>query len=323
MVAFPKPDFPFNYVLADEIQALRNYEKTKEGRDIPAKGAGRLLVATWNIANLGVQERRPNDYKILAEIIGWFDIVTLQEVNDDLSGLNALMAQLPNKYRVLFSDASGNDERMAFIYDSNKLKQLNKVGEVSVPFSDLRYIKIAGVADAFGGFDRSPYLATFRIGSFDFLLVSVHIYFGKDESKANPKPQDMARRSLETFAVGRWCDLRRKSANAFTTNIIAMGDFNLPKVEKGDPVYDALTKRGLELPDHTTKVGSNLAGDKHYDQIAFMPGLKASLIASGVFDFDGALFAKLWKKGPAADYRKYVKYYISDHRPLWAAFALA
>lgn len=60
--------------------------------------------------------------------MGWFDIVAMQEVNDDLSGLRALMERLPRHYRVLFSEASGNQERAAFVYDSRTVEQLEKVG---------------------------------------------------------------------------------------------------------------------------------------------------------------------------------------------------
>jgi hypothetical protein len=142
----------------------------------------------------------------------------------------------------------------------------------------------------------------------------------------------MERRILETFAVARWCDLRRKSTHAYVKNVIALGDFNLPRREPGDPVYDALVRLGIELPEHSDLVGgSNLNGDKFYDQIAFVPGLKKSrLVKSGTFDFDGAIFSGLWKENPAGplpidemieknpQFFAYVRYYLSDHRPLWA-----
>jgi hypothetical protein len=40
--------------------------------------------------------------------------------------------------------------------------------------------------------------------------------------------------------------------------------------------------------------------------------------ASAVFDFDGAVFRTLWQsRGPAAFF-EYVRFYVSDHRILWA-----
>jgi hypothetical protein len=149
--------------------------------------------------------------------------------------------------------------------------------------------------------------------------VNVHLYYGKDTTA------DRKRRSLETYAVGRWADLRRNSANAYTTDVIALGDFNMPKAKKGDPIYKALVKRGLRLPEHTSQIGSNIANDKDYDQIAFFPGRTKKKFTgkTNIFDFDGALFASLYKKRTKAQFRSYVRYYISDHRILWAQFKTA
>lgn len=105
MPAFPKPAFTYNYNVDAQINALRTYEQTKAGRGIPDKAADRLLVATWNIANLGVQDRRDKDHRILAELISWFDLIALQEVNDDLTGLRGIQTHLPPSYRAVFSDA--------------------------------------------------------------------------------------------------------------------------------------------------------------------------------------------------------------------------
>lgn len=318
MPAFPKPDFSYRYHTAAQLKALRRYRDTKPGRFIPGKAADRLLLATWNIANLGLQERRQKDYRLITELIGWFDLVALQEVNDNLAGLHAIQRQLPPAYRVLFSDAAGNDERLAFLYDSSKIKLLEKVGEVAIPPSDIRYIKLPGTQQKFRGFDRNPYLAAFQAGSFIFVVVNVHLYFGSDSTIAKN------RRSLETYAVGRWADLRRKSKYAFTRDIIVLGDFNLPKVEPGDPIFEALTKRGLHLPRHSTEIGSSIATDSHYDQIAFFPGETENEFVgnAGVFDFDGALFSTLWRTRPGPDFFAYLRYYISDHRPLWAEFRI-
>ena len=58
--------------------------------------------------------------------------------------------------------------------------------------------------------DRNPYIASFEKDGFKFILVSVHIFFGSDDDS-----DDMERRQLETYAVGRWADLRRNSSNAY------------------------------------------------------------------------------------------------------------
>jgi hypothetical protein len=227
--------------------------------------------------------------------------------------------RLPDSYRALFSDAAGNNERLAYLYDSDKVTLLEKVGEIAIPPSDIRHIRLPGVEQRFDGFDRNPYIAAFQAESLTFLLVNVHVYFGSDRSKP-----DIDRRTLETFAIARWADLRRRSRNAYTPNIFPLGDFNLPKREPGDPVYDALTRRGLRLPAHSTEIGSSIARDKHYDQIAFFPGPEGeeAFEQVAVFDFDGAVFATLWRTRSRAEFLAYVRYHLSDHRILWAELSL-
>jgi endonuclease/exonuclease/phosphatase family metal-dependent hydrolase len=215
---------------------------------------------------------------------------------------------------MLFSDVAGNNERMAFLYDTKRVRLLEKVGEIGIPPAELRRITLPGVTQRFDGFDRNPYLAAFQVGQTSLVLVNVHLYFGSDS------PKDMTRRALETFAVARWAAQRRASRFSFTREIVALGDFNMPKRAPGDPIFRALTSKGLELPAHTSEVGSNLASDKHYDQMAFFPGAtKACFKQMGVFDFDSVVFRTLWddpQRSPA-DFRAYVRYYLSDHRPLW------
>src|SRR3954451_19847875 len=64
MPPFPKPRFDYEYDLDREIAAVRAYRRQKPGRQIPAKGKDRLLLATWNIANLGVQDRLPTPLRL-------------------------------------------------------------------------------------------------------------------------------------------------------------------------------------------------------------------------------------------------------------------
>jgi endonuclease/exonuclease/phosphatase family metal-dependent hydrolase len=316
MPPFPKPTFSYEYRISSQINALRQYRDTKPGRAIPEKAVDRMLLATWNVANLGVQERREKDYLLIAELMSWFDLVAMQEVNDDLSGLRAIQRHLPRSLRLLFSDAGGNNERLAFIYDSNKVALLEEVGEVAIPPTDIQDIRLPGIEEGFEGFDRNPYLAGFRSNSFVFILVNVHLYFGSESTTS------VERRSLETYAVARWADIRRQSPYAYSRDIVALGDFNLPKAEPGDPIYETLTDRGLHLPEHSTQIGSTIQTDSHYDQVAFFPGETQTEFTGniGVFDFDGALFRTLWRTRTPQEFFAYVRYYVSDHRPLWAEF---
>ena len=321
MPPFPKPRFDYVYDLDREIAALRAYRREKPGRQIPRKAKDRLLLATWNIANLGVQDRLDSDYALIAELVGWFDLVAVQEVNDDLRGIEAIHERLPARYDLLFSDASGNRERQAFLYDSRKVSRLREVGRVSIPPSQLPRIKLPGSTSTFSGFDRGPYLASFGCGSFRFALLNVHLFYGSGE------PIDLDRRTLETFAVAWWADKTHRDTNSYVVDIVPLGDFNLPKATPGDRIFDALVALGLEAPAHSSQIGSAIASDNQYDQIAFFPGATKDRFtgACNVFDFDGALFQDLWNDSNRTpeQFRAYTRYHISDHRPLWAGFQTA
>jgi hypothetical protein len=44
---------------------------------------------------------------------------------------------------------------------------------------------------------------------------------------------------------------------------------------------------------------------------------RAWLVQVGVFDYDGAVFPDLWKTRGDAVFKRYLRYYLSDHRPMW------
>src|SRR3954462_1894284 len=283
MPPFPKPRFDYEYDLDREIAAVRAYRRQKPGRQIPAKGRDRLLLATWNIANLGVQDRLDTDYALIAEVVSWFDLAAIQEVNDNLRGIEAIHAHLPARYDLLFSDASGNRERQAFLYDTRKISRLREVGRVAIPPSQLPRIAVAGATTAFAGFDRGPYLASFEAGGFRFALLNVHLFYGSEA------PADLDRRTLETFAVAWWADKTHRDKHSYVGDVVPLGDFTLPKAAPGDRFFDALVALGLTTPSHSSQIGSAIASDNQYDQISFFPGATKDRFAGAcnVFDFDG------------------------------------
>jgi endonuclease/exonuclease/phosphatase family metal-dependent hydrolase len=311
MPVFPRPEFPFEYNLNLEITRLRQHKKA---RAIPKREQGKLLVATWNIANLGAQQRQDQDRSIIAEIISWFDIVAIQECRENFGDLFDLHNKLPKSYHVIMSDAAGNNERMAFFYNSRKLTILEEIGEIAFPVSQYKTVTLPGVQQQFNGFDRTPYLVSFSSGNTSFMFVNVHLYYGDN------KPNSIARRSLETFAVAKWADLRKKSPFSFTRELVVLGDFNMPKCNPGDPIYKALTKLGLELPEHSTQIASSISSEANYDQIALLPETNQQCFTGlkGVFDYDMVIFPDLWQKGTnQKNFKTYLRYYISDHRPMW------
>lgn len=321
MPTFPKPSFPYTVRVADEQRHLRDHKVT---RGIPSRTSDRLLVSSWNVANFGAQVRDDEHIQVLAEIISWFDLVALQEVRDNYLDLERVLHALPGQWRYLMSDVAGNDERLAFLFRYPKVRRLELIGEVAIPPSAHRHIKLPGVKEEFKGFDRNPYLAAFGAGGSSFLLANVHSYFGSQNSAAQKKAS-MGRRALETYAIARWADIERTSKTSFTREIIALGDMNMPKRDPADPIFNAITKRGMIVPEHSAKIASSIASDAEYDQVAMFPGATQDRLTAGVgvFDFDTVIFPDLWVSKTQAQFRSYIRYYISDHRPVWFELKIA
>ncbi|NRB03626.1 MAG: endonuclease/exonuclease/phosphatase family protein [Rhodobacteraceae bacterium] len=319
MPPFPQPPFPFQYSLATEISALRRWRDTEPGRAIPAREDGKLLLGSWNIANLGdvQQQRSDQDIALIAEMLTWFDLTAVQEVKENLEDLQRVQAALPQGFEAVMSDQAGNDERMVFVYNTARVTRLELAGEIAIPPASHRHIKLPTTEQKFKGFDRNPFAVAFRCADREFTVVNAHLYFGKDTAHSRN------RRALESYALGRWADLRDARGRAYSDNVVVIGDLNMPAAEPGDPVFDALTKRGLRIPEHQSRIGTTITDGKHYDQLAFLPGdAGKAFLRDGVFDFDGALFADLWND-PAhdeKDFDAFIRFHISDHRPIWAQF---
>jgi len=99
-------------------------------REIPERRiGGTLLLATWNIREFDSAtygDRRDEPLLYIAEIIDHFDLVAVQEVRDNLKALERLMDLLGSWWKHLLTDVTegrpGNRERMAFLYDSRKVR---------------------------------------------------------------------------------------------------------------------------------------------------------------------------------------------------------
>jgi hypothetical protein len=124
--------------VAGRILSLRNRLK----KQLPQRNVlSSLLLATWNIRELGADEkfgtRLEESLLYIAEIVSHFDLIAMQEVNENLSNLQALMKLLGNWWDYLVTDvtlgSSGNSERIAFIYDSRKVRFDHLAGELALP----------------------------------------------------------------------------------------------------------------------------------------------------------------------------------------------
>ncbi len=149
-------------------------------------------------------------------------------------------------------------------------------------------------------------MASFSAGSFDFVMISVHVQWGKKK----------AHRIGELERLADWIEVYRNDGAATDKDIIVTGDFNIPRI--GDDYYKAITKNGLTAPDSLVRArfGSNLARNKRYDQIFHYSDDSTGFTGSaGVLDF---FYKNDWKKLYPGVRERNFTYELSDHLPLWA-----
>lgn len=235
-----------------------------------------LIIGSWNIRAFDDGSPRLDEsYHYIAEIIAAFDICAIQEVKSDLRPLDRLCKLLGPNWDYFVNDVSthvgGNNERMAFLYNTDRVFFRRLVGELVLDPDDL---------PSSAQFARSPFFAAFQADWFRFCLCSTHVVFGGSSNEAK------AMRADEIAQMTKMLVARAKKEDQV---YILLGDMN---IEKSDgPIMQALKDSKMEVPDFPP---SNLIGDKHYDQMAFtVKGAatrKTRLIRSGLFDWRRAIF---------------------------------
>ncbi len=222
-----------------------------------------LILGTWNIRNFddnrfGDGPRLEESFYYLTEVISAFDIIAIQEICRDLKPLKKIMKLLGRDYDFIATDVtegpSGNRERLAFIYNTNKVWFRNVAGEIVLPFKK----QISDVTKE-RQFARTPFSCSFQAGWFKFVLSTVHIYYGKESMSTS----EYKRRVKEIEAVAKFLKDRAKKEK---DNYILVGDFNIDKL--GDPTGNALKDQGFECFEND--IGSNSKKTKFYDQISWL-----------------------------------------------------
>ena len=264
------PDYPNKQAwIAARLLTLRHDLHEIIGKDRQPES---LVIGSWNIRAFEEgMPRMDESYHYIAEIISNFDVCAIQEVKGDLKPLRRLQDLLGPKWEFFVSDVSihkgGNRERMAFVYNTNRVFFRNQIGEIVLPKEEL----INGEQVA-----RSPFFASFQAGWFKFSLCSAHIVFGDDLGLR----ADEIERITEVL-VGR----AKKEDQVH----IFLGDMNIEK--KDDEVMQALKNSKLNVPDFGP---TNMGGNRWFDQMAFTEKGKARrktrLLRNGCFDWRHAVF---------------------------------
>ncbi len=324
------------------LERLLQLRATLQER-VPAAQPDSLLLATWNIRDFdsnkfGHGPRLPESFHYIAEILSRFDLIAIQEVTRDIEPLRKVVRLLGPNWHFLVTGvtegSSGNAERMAFVYNRNRVQFTSLAGQVILPKTRLVTSDEETAADGLQ-FARAPYTASFQAGWFKFQLATVHIYFGDDSGSL------LERRVAEIRQIAQhFKNLQEKEAGDY----ILLGDFNI--VSPQHQTMQALLDNGFRVPPPLQNFRTNLSKDKHYDQIALRTHDKRlEFGVAGAFDFREAVFrpedfeayfdlmpppfrdfhVRGTKKGTARndaekrDYynREWITWQMSDHLLLW------
>lgn len=284
------------------------------------KRDGTLLLATWNIRDFGASKfgngpRLNETLYYIAEIISCFDLVAIQEVNRNLTEFEKVMDILGRDWDYIATDATegtgGNGERMAFVYNRDKVWFRKIAGEVVLPNGMLIVsqekasakpgdanadeVAAAGVAvdtaidagleEAKNQFARTPFVVNFQSGWFKFNLCTVHIYYGDDAGSKLKRRIDEIKTLVKFFADRQ--DKENKNSKGAPTkmeNYILLGDFNV--FSPDHETMKALKSKGFAVPSQIdgTKVRVD-DKDHFYDQIAVrVPDPRFKTTTGGMID---------------------------------------
>ena len=311
------------------VQAELNALQASLNDTIPSKQHEQnLLIATWNLRAFGSLTRKwtaggsdspkrdLRGLRTICEIVSHFDVVAIQEVVGNLRALRDMMHFLGDNWSFLMTDITlgdaGNNERMAFIFDTNRVKPSGLACELVVPPEWLEQISEDALRNQFA---RTPYAVSFRMGTTTFILVTLHVDYGDDSADRIP----------ELTAIARWMTDWAKRSNRWHHNLLTLGDFNIDR--KDDALWKAFTSTGLTVPADLHAVPRSIFADpdnptldKFYDQIAWFQTnsrkLSMNYIQGGGFDFLPHVYTNTNLSKNSISYR------ISDHYPLWVEFAL-
>lgn len=292
---------------------------------IPDKREGEnLLVGTWNLREFGRvthkwapgPEDSPRrclaDIAAIAAVAERFDVLAIQETTRSLDALRLLVDALGERWAFIVSDVTegpaGNDERLAFVFDTDRVRPSGLVGEFVLPDDRLGAVG-GGVLRQFA---RTPYAVSFAAGSVGFTLATVHILWGETASDRTP----------EIGAFAEFLAEEAREPDAFSRNMIVLGDFNIDRWD--DPNWRAFVSRGLSPPEALLDLPRTIFADgggthSFYDQIAwFTLGAREALtlphLAAGSFPWNDHVLVGL--SNVSKSWR------ISDHYPLWSEFAI-
>lgn len=290
--------------VAQHLKALRLQLHEEIEKD---RRPNSLIIGSWNIKHFdGGRPRLPESFHYIAEIIDHFDICALQEVKN-IWAVERLSNLLGPNWKYFINDSSkvgrGNNERMAYLYNTNKVRFQNLIGELMFDQRDL-------TGDE--PISRAPFFASFQAGWFRFTLCGAHIA-SKDEAGRPSRAEEL---HLITEELAK----RAKSEDQV---YVFLGDMNTD--DRDHPAYKAIEKNDFSIPDFPP---SNSTGKKYFDLIAFAgPEDVSRRLRNGTFNYFNSVFkddeksnyeplSKAMKGRPSTENKNYWQFHEDSYEAI-------
>ena len=112
---------------------------------LPKRNNQSVVIGSFNIRKLGtIKSRTSQSWTFLTDILKQFDLIAIQEVMDDLTGLEHLVDRLGPQYGMVVSDvtgakpgASGNAERLAFVFRWKRIQRTALASDITFDRSEI------------------------------------------------------------------------------------------------------------------------------------------------------------------------------------------
>jgi endonuclease/exonuclease/phosphatase family metal-dependent hydrolase len=218
---------------------------------LPTPDDKSILLASFNIRKLGQEDKRDDlTWKFLARICRHFDLIAVQEIQDDLSGLQRLKREMGDDFGLVITDTTGTVpgstagmiERLGIIFNWKKVQRTEIASDIAYDRAEvinMLYQHKDAIWKAFEEtkddetpkspvfltFIRTPQIVSFRVVDpeekskpYEFMLVNAHLVYG----------DSAAERDQEFEALAGWLKERaRLESKAYYPNFILLGDLNL------------------------------------------------------------------------------------------------
>ena len=273
----------------------------KEPFGLPQNRKNSVLLGTFNIRELGMKKSRSDEsWEFLRLICSRFDLMAIQEVQDNLEGIRLLHSLLGKDYGLVVSDttgktpgsSTGSAERLAFLFRWKRIRRTELASDISYDRSSVENTLLGyriPFNKALRGYQKALEawlelkMQGKKKGEKPNLILPKFLTFIRQPHcasfevvpKGKAKPYefllvnahllygtDKNERRWEFDALIEWLSLRAKMRdNASYENIIMMGDCNLEFKDGG------VTREGIDAwlkTLNSTKLKSNKAAKVNF-----------------------------------------------------------